>query len=125
MEVQTAQFYFGMLGKSSTMRPSSANHCVCVNFIIFLYFRTPKEVASIDQAHDSIVWALAWHPLGHILCSGSNDHSCKFWTRNYPGDPMRDKYNLNTIPQSILGFEEYEDGILLLKIYRRSKSRKK
>lgn len=73
-------------------------------------FSTPKEIAAIDQAHDSIVWALAWHPLGHILCSGSNDHSCKFWTRNHPGDPMRDKYNLNTFPASILGFEEYEDG---------------
>lgn len=78
--------------------------------------RTPKEVAAIDQAHDSIVWALAWHPLGHILCSGSNDHSCKFWTRNHPGDPMRDKYNLNTFPASILGFEEYEDGNLLMLI---------
>ncbi len=78
----------------------------------FLNCRTPKEVAAIDQAHDSIVWALAWHPLGHILCSGSNDHSCKFWTRNHPGDLMRDKYNLNTFPASILGFEEYEDGAL-------------
>lgn len=73
-------------------------------------FSTPKEIAAIDQAHDSIVWALAWHPLGHILCSGSNDHSCKFWTRNHPGDSMRDKYNLNTMPASILGFEDYEDG---------------
>ncbi|XP_065225352.1 uncharacterized protein Wdr33 isoform X2 [Planococcus citri] len=77
--------------------------------ILFWHVGTPKEVAAIDQAHDSIVWALAWHPLGHILCSGSNDHSCKFWTRNHPGDPMRDKYNLNTFPASILGFEEYED----------------
>lgn len=75
-----------------------------------MFHRTPKEVAAIDQAHDSIVWALAWHPLGHILCSGSNDHSCKFWTRNHPGDPMRDKYNLNTASASILGFEECEDG---------------
>ena len=37
-------------------------------------------------------------PVGHILCSGSNDHTCKFWTRNRPGDTMRDKYNLNTMP---------------------------
>lgn len=78
--------------------------------LCFVFCRTPKEVAAIDQAHDSIVWALAWHPLGHILCSGSNDHSCKFWTRNHPGDPMRDKYNLNTASASILGFEECEDG---------------
>lgn len=40
-----------------------------------LFCRVDKEVGSMEQAHDSIVWALAWHPLGHILCSGSNDHT--------------------------------------------------
>lgn len=31
--------------------------------------------------------------------------SCsKFWTRNRPGDKMKDKYNLNTNP---LGDEDY------------------
>ena len=29
----------------------------------------------MDGAHDSIVWSLNWHPLGHILTSGSNDHT--------------------------------------------------
>lgn len=51
---------------------------------------------------------MAWHPLGHILCSGSNDHTVKFWTRNRPGDGMRDKYNLNTLPASMAGMEDYE-----------------
>lgn len=60
------------------------------------------------MAHDSIVWTLAWHPLGHILCSGSNDHTVKFWTRNRPGDQMRDKYNLNTLPASLAGLDECE-----------------
>ena len=50
------------------------------------------------QAHESIVWCLAWHPVGHILTTGSNDHTVKFWSRNRPGDSMRDKYNLNTLP---------------------------
>lgn len=63
-------------------------------------------MGAIDTAHDSIVWTLAWHPLGHILCSGSNDHTIKFWTRNRPGDQMRDKYNLNTLPAGLAGFEE-------------------
>lgn len=45
---------------------------------------TPR--ASIDQAHDSNVWALAWHPLGHIVCSGSNDYTVRFWSRDRPGD---------------------------------------
>lgn len=54
------------------------------------------------------MWTLAWHPIGHILCSGSNDHTVKFWTRNRPGDQMRDKYNLNTLPPSLAGLEDYE-----------------
>jgi hypothetical protein len=32
--------------------------------------------------------------MGHILCSGSNDHTTKFWCRNRPGDTLKDKYNL-------------------------------
>jgi polyadenylation factor subunit 2 len=66
--------------------------------IMFWSVGADKEVGAIEAAHESIVWALSWHPAGHILCSGSNDHNCKFWTRNRPGDTMRDKYNLNTMP---------------------------
>lgn len=65
--------------------------------IMFWVAGADKEVGAMEQAHESIVWSLSWHPLGHILCSGSNDHSSKFWTRNHPGDKMRDKYNLNTV----------------------------
>ena len=68
--------------------------------IMFWAVGADKEVGAIEAAHESIVWALSWHPAGHILCSGSNDHNCKFWTRNRPGDSMRDKYNLNTMPAS-------------------------
>lgn len=74
-------------------------------------FSADKEVGAIEQAHDSIVWTLAWHPLGHILCSGSNDHTSKFWTRNRPGDLMRDKYNLNTLPAGSAGIDDHEIGI--------------
>lgn len=77
----------------------------------YLSFRADKEVGAIEQAHDSIVWTLAWHPLGHILCSGSNDHTSKFWTRNRPGDLMRDKYNLNTLPAGSAGIDDHEIGI--------------
>ena len=37
--------------------------------------RTEKELGSMEEAHDAIIWDLAWHPLGHILSSASNDHS--------------------------------------------------
>jgi len=76
--------------------------------IKIINFRTDKEIGGIEAAHESIVWTLAWHPCGHILCSGSNDHTVKFWTRNRPGDQMRDKYNLNTLPASLAGLEDYE-----------------
>lgn len=29
----------------------------------------------MEDAHESIVWDLSWHPLGHMLVSGSNDRS--------------------------------------------------
>ncbi|XP_010557860.1 PREDICTED: flowering time control protein FY-like [Tarenaya hassleriana] len=44
----------------------------------------------IANAHDNSVWDLAWHPVGYLLCSGSNDHTTKFWCRNRPGDTPRD-----------------------------------
>ena len=42
--------------------------------------------ATLSQAHDSNVWALAFHPLGHLLVSASNDHTTRFWARERPGD---------------------------------------
>ncbi|XP_023336441.1 pre-mRNA 3' end processing protein WDR33 [Eurytemora carolleeae] len=69
--------------------------------VIFWHVDQEKEVGQIEQAHESIVWTLVWHPVGHILTTGSNDHTVKFWSRNRPGDPMRDKYNLNTLPAGV------------------------
>ena len=42
--------------------------------------------ATLSQAHDSNVWALTFHPLGHLLVSASNDHTTRFWARERPGD---------------------------------------
>ncbi|KAF7359148.1 hypothetical protein MSAN_01256400 [Mycena sanguinolenta] len=42
--------------------------------------------ATLSQAHDSNVWSLAFHPLGHLLASASNDHTTRFWSRERPGD---------------------------------------
>ncbi|KAF8528197.1 WD40-repeat-containing domain protein [Hysterangium stoloniferum] len=46
----------------------------------------PGPRATISEAHDSNVWSLAFHPLGHLLVSGSNDHTTRFWSRERPGD---------------------------------------
>ena len=50
----------------------------------------------IQYAHESHVWSLDWHPLGHILTSGSNDKVTRFWTRPRPGDEaaLNDRYHL-------------------------------
>ncbi|XP_039046087.1 flowering time control protein FY-like [Hibiscus syriacus] len=53
---------------------------------------TPQ--VDLPSAHDNSVWDIAWHPIGYLLCSGSNDHTTKFWCRNRPGDTVRDKFNI-------------------------------
>jgi WD40 repeat protein len=45
----------------------------------------------MEEAHDGMIWDMSWHPLGHMLVSGSNDRSTRFWTRNRPGDTVVDK----------------------------------
>jgi len=57
-----------------------------------------KCQAEIHGAHDSSLWAIAFHPLGHILATGSNDYTIRFWSRNKPGDAMDDKWNANSLP---------------------------
>ncbi|OQV18174.1 pre-mRNA 3' end processing protein WDR33 [Hypsibius exemplaris] len=61
--------------------------------LMFWSVGTEREVGFVDNAHDGSIWSMSWHPQGHILVTGSNDCSVKFWTRNRPGDPMKDKYN--------------------------------
>ncbi|KAM3430586.1 hypothetical protein MY4824_004873 [Beauveria thailandica] len=50
----------------------------------------------ISFAHDYAIWSLDWHPLGHILASGSNDRITRFWTRARPGDAdvFQDRYHI-------------------------------
>ncbi|KAL9603886.1 MAG: hypothetical protein Q9219_000824 [cf. Caloplaca sp. 3 TL-2023] len=50
----------------------------------------------LQHAHDAPVWSLDWHPLGHILASGSNDRVTRFWTRARPGetDCFNDRWHL-------------------------------
>ncbi|CAK7217777.1 pre-mRNA cleavage and polyadenylation factor (CPF) complex subunit [Sporothrix curviconia] len=49
----------------------------------------------VPYAHDFAIWSLDWHPLGHILVSGSNDRLTRFWSRARPGeDVSRDRYHI-------------------------------
>lgn len=47
-------------------------------------YETP--LAEVANAHEGSVWDLAWHPMGHLLCSGSQDQTTKFWCRHKPGE---------------------------------------
>ncbi|KAL9113582.1 MAG: hypothetical protein Q9227_002320 [Pyrenula ochraceoflavens] len=50
----------------------------------------------ITYAHESSIWSLDWHPLGHVLASGSNDHFTRFWSRARPGETtcFKDQFHL-------------------------------
>ncbi|RMX63563.1 hypothetical protein KXD40_007415 [Peronospora effusa] len=76
-----------------------------------MYWEVGKDsaLASIPQAHDTAVWDIQWHPVGHVVATGSNDHSTKFWCRNRPGDPMDDKYNGG---QTVLNEHETGEGMM-------------
>ncbi|KAH4930095.1 hypothetical protein HBI82_142780 [Parastagonospora nodorum] len=51
---------------------------------------------TIKRAHEYTVWSMDWHPLGHILATGSNDRITRFWTRPRPGDTsyIKDRYHI-------------------------------
>lgn len=61
---------------------------------------TPPQVIypahRIQYAHGATIWSLDWHPLGHILASGSKDNFTRFWSRNRPGETsyMKDRFHI-------------------------------
>ncbi|CAK9206541.1 unnamed protein product [Sphagnum troendelagicum] len=61
--------------------------------------RHEGQQAEVANAHESSVWDLAWHPMGHIFCSGSNDHTTKFWCRNHPSETLHDNRHNNAHSQ--------------------------
>ncbi|KAL8292895.1 hypothetical protein RQP46_000589 [Phenoliferia psychrophenolica] len=64
----------------------------------------------LEFAHDSNVWSLAFHPLGHILCSASNDHTTRFWSRGRPGQRvLNDRFHLGRDKAREMGSREDEE----------------
>jgi polyadenylation factor subunit 2 len=53
---------------------------------------------SVLHAHEPTgpIWAMSWHPLGHILASGSNDRVTRFWSRPRPGETnyLNDRFHI-------------------------------
>lgn len=66
----------------------------------------------IQYAHDFTIWTLDWHPLGHILASGSNDRVTRFWTRARPGDIncFNDRYHIGQAAAEAQGTYDRRDG---------------
>ena len=66
----------------------------------------------LQYAHDFAVWSLDWHPLGHILASGSNDRVTRFWTRARPGETecFNDRYHLGEVAAEAQGTWDRRGG---------------
>ncbi|CAO1603308.1 pre-mRNA cleavage and polyadenylation factor (CPF) complex subunit [Xanthoria calcicola] len=66
----------------------------------------------LQHAHDMPVWSLDWHPLGHILASGSNDRVTRFWTRARPGetDCFNDRWHIGGEAAEMLGTWDRRNG---------------
>ena len=66
----------------------------------------------LQHAHDFAVWSLDWHPMGHILASGSNDRVTRFWTRARPGesDCFNDRYHIGEAAAEAQGTWDRKGG---------------
>jgi hypothetical protein len=36
-----------------------------------------RPQVSLNSAHDQAIWDMSWHPVGHVLATGSNDNRTK------------------------------------------------
>ncbi len=63
-----------------------------------------QPIGQVECAHDSNIWSMAWHPMGHILVTGSNDFSTRFWTRQRPGDLMKDPLDMARSDVEAMGY---------------------
>lgn len=70
-----------------------------------------KPLGSLVGAHEGLCLSLDWHPVGHILASGSLDNSVRFWIRQRPGDSCLDQYVLGKQAAEAMGIKNTETAI--------------
>ncbi|WWC60215.1 uncharacterized protein I303_102781 [Kwoniella dejecticola CBS 10117] len=72
---------------------------------------TPSEpITSLASAHEDAVFSLSYHPLGHLLCSGSKDFTARFWQRARPaGGHENDRWHLGE-EKAMLSKMDLESG---------------
>lgn len=66
----------------------------------------------VQYAHDLQIYALDWHPLGHIMASGSNDRITRFWTRARPGETVcfDDRFHIGQAAAEAQGTYDRREG---------------
>ncbi|TBU03472.1 WD40 domain-containing protein [Hamiltosporidium magnivora] len=52
---------------------------------IYYWQSFKEEPVATTTEHEGTIWCIDYHPLGHIMASGSVDQSVRFWIRNRPG----------------------------------------
>lgn len=67
-----------------------------INYFSLLSPTPSTPLTTLSAAHEDAVFSLSFHPLGHILCSGSKDFTARFWCRaRPPGGQEFDKWHLS------------------------------
>lgn len=57
---------------------------------IFWLVGQPEPLVKVEAAHENMINALAFHPMGHEMTTCAVDGVSKFWVRPRPGDPWKD-----------------------------------
>lgn len=79
--------------------------------ILHWHMDSSSPVDTLIQAHDQQIWALAFHPLGHMLASAANDTTTRWWSRGRPGvSIMNDRFHLGRERAHEMGQKEEEEA---------------
>lgn len=71
---------------------------------------TPNAVDSVDFAHEGQIWSMDFHPVGHLLATGSSDHTTRWWSRGRPGTLIaNDRFHVGREKAKELGSKEDDD----------------
>jgi polyadenylation factor subunit 2 len=62
-----------------------------------MYNESPLEI--VEKAHENTIWSLDYHPIGHVLSSGSIDQSCRFWIRPRTGNNSEEETESHKDPE--------------------------
>ncbi|KAJ1655238.1 WD repeat-containing protein 33 [Dispira simplex] len=68
----------------------------------------PGPVSSMEVTPDYPVWSIDWHPAGHLLAVGSNDHTTRFYSRYRPdsGVKVENQHLPNSVEEALAAQED-------------------